>query len=101
MPKTTLDPDDWPAMRAAAHGLLDAAFDRLQNTADGRVWTPLPDELKDQLRDPIPRTGVAPDKIADRLAALLPYGVGNTHSLAGCTGLAMLAASCPKLSRQR
>jgi len=79
MPDPTLDPADWDALRRNAHDLLDRSLDHLQSARDGRVWTPLPDAMKAQLQADLPATGIAHDVLADRLAALLPYGVGNTH----------------------
>jgi len=79
MPETSLDPPDWDALRASAHDLLDAAMDKMQAARQGRVWTPLPDDIKATLKQPLPRSGAAPDQVAARLQALLPYGVGNTH----------------------
>jgi len=34
-PKTRLDPQDWPAFRATAHALLDAAMDKMQAAHEG------------------------------------------------------------------
>lgn len=76
---TSLDPSDWEAFRSDSHGLLDAAIDQMQAAREGRVWTPLPDEMKSSLTGPIPNTPTATKEIADKLSALLPYGVGNTH----------------------
>ncbi len=72
----TLDPDDWPAFRAEAHALLDAALDRLQGAGEGPVWQPLPDGIKARLRAPLPHDGGGD---LDLLADILPYGPGNTH----------------------
>lgn len=76
---TSLDPSDWEAFHNDAHGLLDAAIDQMKTAREGRVWTPLPDEMKSSLTSPIPNKPAATNEIADRLSALLPYGVGNTH----------------------
>lgn len=75
----SLDPQDWPAFRAQAHQMLDAAIDRMASCRDGRVWNPLPDELKAAFRDPLPRAGRGADHTQALIKALLPYGVGNTH----------------------
>ncbi len=72
----SLDPDDWPAFRAEAHRMLDAALDRMQTASEGPVWQPLPDELKQTFTAPLPRKG---GDAFETLTALLPYGVGNTH----------------------
>uniref|UniRef100_A0A7S0NU21 Tyrosine decarboxylase n=1 Tax=Calcidiscus leptoporus TaxID=127549 RepID=A0A7S0NU21_9EUKA len=75
-----LDPSNWPALRANAHALLDASLDKLEAASEGRVWTPVPDALKEELRSPLPpEHGLAHDELREKLQALLPYGVGNTH----------------------
>ncbi len=79
MPDPTLDPADWGALRDAAHDLLDRSLDRLQSARDGRVWTPLPDGMKAGLKAGLPAEGMQHFELAERLASLLPYGVGNTH----------------------
>ena len=75
----SLDPTDWSALRRNAHELLDASIDRLEAAREGRVWTPCPDDLKQSLESALPEHGVPPEELTERLAALLPYGVGNTH----------------------
>lgn len=79
MDKTTLDPQDWSAFRTSTHALLDRALDRMQTAADGRVWTPLPTAMKDDLTANLPTSGLGHEKLGAHLAELLPYGVGNTH----------------------
>ncbi|MGR3660570.1 MAG: pyridoxal phosphate-dependent decarboxylase family protein [Paracoccaceae bacterium] len=79
MPDHSLDPADWQSLRAAAHDLLDLSLDKMQNAREGRVWTPLPNSLKSGLTTSIPDQGSPPEIIADKLAAFLPFGVGNTH----------------------
>lgn len=79
MDDPTLDPADWQTLRHAAHDLLDRSLDRLQSARDGRVWTPLPDGMKAGLKAGLPADGMQHFELAERLAALLPYGVGNTH----------------------
>lgn len=79
MAKGRLDPADWTAFRQEAHRMLDAALDKMAGAEEGRVWTPLPDPLKDALAAPVPRAGLGPAGAAERLRALMPYGVGNTH----------------------
>ncbi|GAA6163608.1 aspartate aminotransferase family protein [Pelagimonas sp. KU-00592-HH] len=74
-----LDPEDWEAFRARAHAMLDAAMDRMQGAEAGRVWTPFPEEDKAAYAMPVPREGLGGEAVKDRLEALLPYGVGNTH----------------------
>lgn len=78
-PATTLDPEDWQAFRARAHAMLDAAVDKMEYASEGRVWTPVPDELKATLAKALPAGGVGADEVDARLSRLLPHGVGNTH----------------------
>lgn len=76
MRKGDFDPEDWDAFRADAHELLDRAIDRMAAASDGRVWSPVPDTLRETVEGPVP---MAPGDATDVLSAVLPYGVGNTH----------------------
>jgi glutamate/tyrosine decarboxylase-like PLP-dependent enzyme len=78
-PDAGLDPQDWPAFRETAHALLDAAIDKMQAAREGRVWTPFPPGMKAAFDQPLPETGQDEEALAAQLAALLPYGAGNTH----------------------
>lgn len=78
-PGQGLDPADWAAFRQTAHELLDAAIDKMTANREGRVWTPFPPEMKAAFTQPLPKEGQGEAELADQLAALLPYGVGNTH----------------------
>jgi len=79
MEDTSLDPKDWDAFRSNAHDLLDQALDKMQGSRDGRVWTPLPQHIKDNLVSDLPVIGTSHEQISEKMAELLPYGVGNTH----------------------
>jgi len=74
-----LDPADWPAFRAEAHALLDAALDRMQGARDGPVWQAPSEALKSTFDAPIPRAGQGAKSVAGKISGLFPYGVGNTH----------------------
>ncbi|MGB3626565.1 MAG: pyridoxal-dependent decarboxylase, partial [Henriciella sp.] len=75
----TLDPEDWEGFRARAHAMVDKAVDKMEAATQGRVWTPVPDTLKQVLSRPLPGGGQGPDETDSALEALLPYSVGNTH----------------------
>lgn len=79
MGKTTLDPDDWSLFRASAHKMLDAALNTMETVRSGRVWNPLPEEMKAALTSDIPEAGIDHETLRKNLSDLLPYGVGNTH----------------------
>ena len=79
---TTLDPtspEGWDSLLANAHALLDVCMNRFETATEGRTWTPLPTAMKDTLHEPLPSEGISREAQCARLAALLPYSVGNTH----------------------
>ncbi|MCA8899723.1 MAG: aminotransferase class V-fold PLP-dependent enzyme [Hyphomonas sp.] len=78
-PQESLDPENWEEFRAQARRMLDAAIDRMQASRQGRVWTELPEEIKDTLRAPLPHEGWGTDDVMARMETLLPYGAGNTN----------------------
>ena len=78
-PDQCLDPDDWQEFRALAHKMLDAAVDKMETTREGRVWSELPPELKASFESGVPIQGLGATATQQRIEALLPYGVGNTH----------------------
>lgn len=76
----SLDPDDWDSFRARAHAMLDAALDHVKGSNDGPVWTPVPDEVKARLDQPVPMEPEGTDKACqDLIDNVLPYSTGNTH----------------------
>lgn len=77
--ETGLDPENWDDFRTSAHKMLEAALDQLQSASEGRVWSPLPDNEKSTYRAPLPHVGQGGTAVQDRIKALLPHGVGNTH----------------------
>lgn len=79
MSKSMLDPEDWSLFRSTAHKLLDDALDKMESARDGRVWNPLPEEMKEALQIDLPMTGIGLEALHRKLSDLLPYGVGNTH----------------------
>src|SRR4051812_31804047 len=79
-PDTTLDPDDWRALRAAGHRILDDMFDHLEGIRARPVWQPMPDSAHAALRQPLPRSpGTLADAYATLQQAVIPYTVGNPH----------------------
>jgi aromatic-L-amino-acid decarboxylase len=78
-PEQTLDPADWDAFRAQAHRMLDAAVDRMATYREGAVWNPFPPALQANYQVPLPVEGMGAEATQAHMAALLPFGVGNTH----------------------
>jgi aromatic-L-amino-acid/L-tryptophan decarboxylase len=77
---TSLDPQDWSALRAQGHRMLDDMFDHLAQLGTGPVWQPVPDVLRASFREPLPSAAVAVSDVHARfMQQLLPYSVGNAH----------------------
>jgi glutamate/tyrosine decarboxylase-like PLP-dependent enzyme len=76
----SLDPDDWDALRAQAHRMLDDVLDHVRTLRDQPVWRAPTEAARDRLREPLPR-GPAPlaDVHQTFLEAVLPYSGGNAH----------------------
>jgi aromatic-L-amino-acid/L-tryptophan decarboxylase len=80
LPMPSLDPADWSALRSLGHRMLDDMFDHLATLRDGPVWQEMPEELRQQLRTPLPRKPGSPDGTYDQFRRLvLPYSIGNLH----------------------
>ncbi|MCA9907295.1 MAG: amino acid decarboxylase [Anaerolineae bacterium] len=76
----SLDPQDWEAMRALGHRMLDDMLDLLQTVRDRPIWQPLPDEVKDRLHLPLPHQPQSPETIyADFMRDVAQYPMGNIH----------------------
>jgi glutamate/tyrosine decarboxylase-like PLP-dependent enzyme len=76
----TLDPADWQSFRAQGHRMLDDIIDYLEHIRERPVWQPIPANVRDRFRRPVP---TAPTGLAavhdDFMQHILPYTVGNTH----------------------
>jgi aromatic-L-amino-acid decarboxylase len=76
----SLDPTDWPEVRAQGHRMLDDLFDHLENLRAQPVWRPIPEDVRARRRTPVP---LAPEPLASVhesfLREILPYAGGNLH----------------------
>ncbi len=80
LPEETLDPQDWSAMRALGHRMVDDIFEYWQNLRQRPVWQPLPEQVKTNLTRPLPLEPQSPDQVyQDFLENVLPYPMGNIH----------------------
>jgi aromatic-L-amino-acid decarboxylase len=77
---TTLDPKDWPGLRAQAHIMLDDMLDYIENIRERAVWQPIPDEVRARRHGAVPRL---PSHLAavhkEFMRDVLPFAVGNVH----------------------
>ena len=77
----SLDPDDWSALAALGHRMLDDMLDHLRGLREEPVWRRMPDEVRAALAAGyLPQEGRDPAELYAELQRLvLPYGTGNTH----------------------
>jgi glutamate/tyrosine decarboxylase-like PLP-dependent enzyme len=75
-----LDPEDWPALRAQGHVLLDELLDFLESVGERPVWRQAPGSVQAAFQEPLPRAGRPLIDTGRRfLDEVLPYGAGNLH----------------------
>ncbi|SPE23350.1 Aromatic-L-amino-acid decarboxylase [Burkholderiales bacterium] len=76
----SLDPQDWPAMRALAHRMVDEALTYLETVRERPVWQSVPPQVARRFDGPAPR---APEGAEAAYQAfftdVLPYPMGNIH----------------------
>lgn len=78
MTDSALDPPDWEVFRRAAHTLLDACVDRLEQ-ARAHPWQPLPEAVRQSYALTGAPLGEAAALVPILTGSVLPYGTGNTH----------------------
>jgi len=76
----SLDPDDWTHIRAEGHRMLDDMMDFLENLRSRPVWQPIPDAVRQAVREPLPAQGVEIAQVHRTfMESVLPYASGNAH----------------------
>ncbi|HST76492.1 MAG TPA: pyridoxal-dependent decarboxylase [Acetobacteraceae bacterium] len=75
-----LDPQDWTALRALGHRMVDDMVDHLAGVRERPVWQPMPQPLRAELTTPLPRAPSEPEAVYAQFRRLIePYATGNTH----------------------
>lgn len=94
----TLDPEDWTAVRALGHRMLDDAIDYLASLPGRPAWEHAPAEVKACFAGGAPREPQPPEDVyREYLDLVRPYQLGNAHPrfwgwVLGCgTTMGMLA----------
>ena len=78
--QTSLDPQDWDALRVQAHRMLDDMIDHVAGLGEGPVRRPIPDSIRGRFRAALPTKPAAlADVHQEFVDLILPYGVGNGH----------------------
>ncbi len=76
----TLDPRDWESFRAQAHRMLDDMLGYLRNIRQRPVWQPIPEEVRNRFRSPMPATRSSlADIHQEFMKNILPFAAGNVH----------------------
>lgn len=97
-PERTLDPQDWEALRALGHRMLDDMLEYLRTVRERPAWRPVPAEVRARLTEPLPLDPTPAAKVYEQFKRdVLPYPTGNIHPrfwgwvIGTGTPLAMLA----------
>jgi aromatic-L-amino-acid decarboxylase len=76
----SLDPEDWEAMRALGHQMVDDMLDHLKTIRQQPAWRHAPERVKAHFREKLPlEPRPAGEVYQEFLEYVLPYPVGNTH----------------------
>ncbi|WP_309570683.1 pyridoxal-dependent decarboxylase [Deinococcus sp.] len=76
----TLDPQDWTAMRALAHRMVDDALGNLETLRERPVWQPIPPDVAARFTVPAPwEPQGAEATYAEFQTSVQPYPMGNIH----------------------
>lgn len=76
----SLDPENWDSLRELGHQMLDDMLDYLASVRERPVWQPIPSEVKDNFKQPLPHTATdAAAVYAEFQDNILPYPLGNIH----------------------
>ncbi|MGH7491228.1 MAG: pyridoxal phosphate-dependent decarboxylase family protein [bacterium] len=76
----TLDPQDWDEMRRLGHRMVNDMITYLQTLRTRPAWRPIPQQVKENLRQPLPQQPQGVDKAyQDFVENVLPYPHGNIH----------------------
>jgi aromatic-L-amino-acid decarboxylase len=76
----TLDPQDWSALRALGHQMVDDMLSYLENIREQPSWQPLPEKVKASFSEPLPlEPQGAETAYRDFKENILPFPLGNIH----------------------
>jgi aromatic-L-amino-acid decarboxylase len=76
----TLDPQDWDSIRSLGHRMLDDMFDYVATIRERPVWQPIPDVVRAQFREDLPREPTDLGEVYQTFSDfVVPYATGNVH----------------------
>lgn len=75
-----LDPEDWDAMRALGHTMVDDMVALLASVRARPAWQPVPTAVRESLAAPLPRTATSAADVYEQFRTTIqPYPTGNIH----------------------
>lgn len=75
-----LDPANWSTFTSVAHRAVDDMAQHLSSIRDKPVWQPMPESVRQALKQPVPRTGMGDSATYEAFKTdVLPYPGGNLH----------------------
>jgi aromatic-L-amino-acid decarboxylase len=76
----TLDPNDWDAMRALGHQMIDDMMTHIQTLPEQPVWKEMPQHVRDYFKQPLPLEPQPEANVyQDFMEYIFPYPLGNLH----------------------
>jgi glutamate/tyrosine decarboxylase-like PLP-dependent enzyme len=76
----TLDPDDWDALRALSHQMVDDMMDYLMTVRHRPVWQSVPKPVRERLHEPVPQEPSPVEAVYEQFKEnIAPYPTGNIH----------------------
>jgi len=80
LPEETLDPEDWEAIRALGHRMLDDALDHIKTLRDRPIWQHAPPNVKAHFAGLPPLDPQPSDEVyQEYLEYIRPHQLGNSH----------------------
>jgi glutamate/tyrosine decarboxylase-like PLP-dependent enzyme len=79
-PLETLDPENWEAMRALGHRMVDDVLTYFRTTRDRPAWRPVPAAVAERLTAPAPAKPADAEAVYEEfLRDIMPYTMNTTH----------------------
>ncbi|MEJ2185217.1 MAG: aminotransferase class I/II-fold pyridoxal phosphate-dependent enzyme [Gemmatimonadota bacterium] len=79
-PESGLDPEDWEALRALGHRMVDDVIAYHRDVRKRPAWQPVPPAEREAFSGPLPEDGAGADAAyAEAVEHILPYPYGNIH----------------------
>src|SRR5579872_406316 len=79
-PEESLDPADWPTLRAQAHRMLDDMLDYTEHIRERPVWRESPLPVRNSFSEPLPQKPTDLASVHEKfMHHILPYAAGNAH----------------------